>query len=51
MKRNSVLSGAAIGAGGVLCGACAAQEDRGYWRAASTNAHAITGDITVAEGK
>jgi hypothetical protein len=30
--------------------ACAAQ-DRGYWRSASTNANAITGDITISELK
>ena len=37
---------------GVVCSAAArAQEDRGLWRAASTNAHAITGDITVANAK
>lgn len=44
----------------LLCGAammltlvCAAgaQEDRGLWRAASTNAAAITGDISIAETK
>jgi len=29
---------------------CAAQ-DRGYWRAASTNANAITGDIVISELK
>ncbi len=29
---------------------CAAQ-DRGYWRAASTNANAITGDIAISELK
>jgi hypothetical protein len=34
---------------GAVCGA--AQEDRGLWRAASQNAHAITGDITVADAK
>jgi hypothetical protein len=28
-----------------------AQEDRGYWRAASTNANAITGDLNIAELK
>jgi len=28
-----------------------AQEDRGYWRAASTNARTITGDIAIAEAK
>jgi hypothetical protein len=38
---------------GVVCSAAAAraQEDRGLWRAASTNALAITGDITIAEAK
>ena len=39
----------------VLTLACAtrasAQEDRGYWRAASSNAHAVTGDIAIAEAK
>jgi hypothetical protein len=28
-----------------------AQEDRGYWRAASTNALAITGDVTIGQLK
>ena len=38
---------------GVVCSAVrvSAQEDRGFWRAASTNAFAITGDITIAEAK
>jgi hypothetical protein len=38
---------------GMLCLAArvGAQEDRGLWSAASTNAHAITGDITIAEEK
>jgi hypothetical protein len=31
--------------------ACAAQEDRGYWRAASSNANAITGDLNISELK
>jgi hypothetical protein len=39
----------------VLLGLCvarvSAQEDRGLWRAASTNAFAITGDITIGEAK
>jgi hypothetical protein len=35
-----------------MCGASArAQEDRGYWRAASTNALAITGDMNIGELK
>ena len=34
------------------CGTAAqAQEDRGYWRAASSNANAITGDISIGELK
>jgi len=38
---------------GMVCLAArvGAQEDRGLWRASSTNAHAITGDITIAEAK
>jgi hypothetical protein len=38
---------------GVACLAArvGAQEDRGLWSAASTNAHAITGDITIGEAK
>ena len=31
--------------------AAQAQEDRGYWRAASSNANAITGDISIGEIK
>jgi hypothetical protein len=36
-----------------LCGAAGAraQEDRGYWRAASSNALAITGDVNIGELK
>jgi hypothetical protein len=38
---------------GMVCSAArvCAQEDRGLWRAASTNALAITGDITIGEAK
>jgi hypothetical protein len=39
---------------GVVCCLAArvcAQEDRGLWSAASTNAHAITGDVTIGEAK
>ena len=50
MKRVLLL-----GAAMVLTLACAArvcaQEDRGLWSATSTNAHAITGDITIGEAK
>jgi phospholipase C len=40
----------------VLVGLCmaahaSAQEDRGLWSAASKNAHAITGDISIGEAK
>jgi hypothetical protein len=48
--RNRELIAAAAG----LLLACAlhiAAQDRGYWRAASTNANAITGDITISELK
>jgi hypothetical protein len=33
------------------CALCCAAQDRGYWRAASTNANAITGDITISDLK
>lgn len=38
---------------GVVCSAArvSAQEDRGLWSATSTNAHAVTGDITIGEAK
>jgi len=38
---------------GVVClvARVGAQEDRGLWNAASTDAHAITGDITIGEAK
>src|SRR5271166_3591355 len=38
---------------GMVCVAArvCAQEDRGLWSATSTNAHAITGDITIGEAK
>ena len=34
-----------------LAARAAAQEDRGLWSATSTNAHAVTGDITIGEAK
>ncbi len=47
-----VLRGLTIGLALVgSCIAARAQEDRGLWRAASTNAHAITGDVTIADAK
>jgi len=50
MKRGLLLSAAMV-----LTLGCAArvgaQEDRGLWSAASTNAHAVTGDITIGEAK
>jgi len=53
--RIGVLRGLAMSVllAGMVCLATAAraQEDRGLWRATSTNAHAISGDITVAEAK
>jgi hypothetical protein len=47
--RRTLLLGVAM----VLTLVCSAhaQEDRGYWRAASTNAVAITGDINIGELK
>lgn len=34
----------------LFCLSCAAQ-DKGYWRAASTNARAITGDVSIGDEK
>lgn len=34
-----------------LCSLAAAAQDRGYWRAASSNAAAITGDIAIAPSR
>ncbi len=48
-KRTSFFAMGLVLTG--LCLSAHAQEDRGLWRASSTNAHAITGDITVAEAK
>jgi hypothetical protein len=49
MKKRMLLAAAIVL---VLAGslACVAQ-DRGYWRAASTNANAITGDIGISDTK
>jgi hypothetical protein len=48
MNRGLMLSAITV-----LTLACTAraQEDRGYWRAASSNALAITGDVTIGELK
>ena len=45
MKRGVLL----VLAMGAVC--AGAQEDRGYWRAASSNALAITGDVSIGELK
>lgn len=34
-----------------ICSLAAAAQDRGYWRAASSNAAAITGDIALSDSK
>ena len=49
MKKRAAI---VIALAGMVCLAAArAQEDRGLWSATSTNAHAITGDIAIAEAK
>lgn len=48
MKRGLLLNAAMVLM--LVCSAHA-QEDRGLWSAASTNAHAVTGDITIGEAK
>jgi hypothetical protein len=51
MKR-SFLPIALVLLFGCVCGASRARaQDQGYWRAASTNANAITGDITIGNSK
>ncbi|MGD0479880.1 MAG: hypothetical protein ABSA42_06900 [Terracidiphilus sp.] len=51
-KRTAIFAMGVVLAGMVcLAARVGAQEDRGLWRASSTNAHAITGDITIAEAK
>ena len=49
LTRNRTLSLAAVTVA-LFSQLCMAQ-DRGYWRAASTTANAITGDITISETK
>lgn len=47
-----VIVAAVLLAGTLCCAArVAAQEDQGYWRAASSNANAITGDLTIGGSK
>ena len=51
--RNRVAIGLVLVLAGMVCGAAAAraQEDHGYWRAASSNALAIMGDVTIGQLK
>jgi hypothetical protein len=51
MKTGLLRSAAFVLGLAAVCSAAGAQEDRGYWRAASSNANAITGDITVGGSK
>jgi hypothetical protein len=49
MNRGLLIAGAT---GLVLaCSVSAVAQDRGYWRAASSNANQITGDITISESR
>jgi hypothetical protein len=48
---NRAAIALALGLAAVCGTAAQAQEDRGYWRAASSNANAITGDISIGELK
>lgn len=50
MMRKTILLVAAAGLVGSCVLSCPAQ-DLGYWRAASSNAHAITGDIGISDLK
>jgi hypothetical protein len=49
MRRNSPLL--AFAALLCCCSLTAIAQDKGYWRAASTNADAITGDLTISESR
>jgi hypothetical protein len=49
MNKGMYLAGAALL---VLAGSLSAgAQDKGYWRAASSNANQITGDITISDSK
>lgn len=48
--RKTILAGIATGLLWTCALSCSAQ-DKGYWRAASSNAHAITGDISISDFK
>jgi len=48
--RKTILLGAAVGLLWSCALSCSAQ-DKGYWRAESQNAHAITGDIQISDLK
>jgi len=47
MKIRILFAAALMLAGGLYCTA----QDQGYWRAASTNANAITGDIAISKDR
>ena len=49
MKRRTLFGATAILA--LACSLSCALQDRGYWRAASTTAEAITGDIAISDTK
>jgi hypothetical protein len=50
-KRTWIAVGFVLAGAICVAARAGAQEDRGLWSATSTNAHAITGDITVGEAK
>jgi hypothetical protein len=49
MSRNSALG--VFAALILCCSLSAVAQDKGYWRAISTNADAITGDLSISESK
>jgi hypothetical protein len=46
--NRKLLTGAIAGLA-IICALSAAAQDKGYWRAASSNASAITGDIGISD--
>jgi hypothetical protein len=47
--RKLSMAAAILALAGAAC--CAAQQDKGYWRAASNTAAGVTGDITILDAK
>jgi hypothetical protein len=49
MNRGLLLG--AVGSALLICSVSSHAQDKGYWRAASSNANDITGDITISDAR